>query len=173
MEEIKKGDHLTVRVHNTKLIEQMNYILAKNPFAYKYKNDLLIELLTLGVNEKMKEFNVGTSKSQPASTKFIVPMEMGASLKQVKTLIENMHVYNQKHIEGIVAHLKMSEKLSAAIYNTLLAVATDEPIAKVQIEFGFFDEVPERFEEYLNEPLKEIFKNGDSGGTKKGGELKS
>ena len=45
MEEIKKGDHLTVRVHNIKLIEQMNYILAKNPFAYKYKNDLLIELL--------------------------------------------------------------------------------------------------------------------------------
>ena len=32
---------------------------------------------------------------------------------------------------------------------------------------------PERFEEYLNEQLKEIFKNGDSGGGKKGGDLKS
>ncbi|MBQ8291862.1 MAG: hypothetical protein IJX88_05095, partial [Clostridia bacterium] len=102
-----------------------------------------------------------------------VPMDMAVSLKQVKQLIENMHLYNQKHIEGIVAHLKMSEKLSAAIYNTLLAVATDEPVTKVQIEFGFFDEVPERFEEYLNGQLKEIFKNEDSGGGKKGGDLKS
>ena len=172
MEEIKKGDHLTVRVHNTKLIEQMNYILAKNPFTYKYKNDLLIELLTLGVNEKMKELNVGTSKSQPASTKFIVPMEMGASLKQVKAIIENMHIYNQKHIEGIVAHLKMSERLSAAIYNTLLAIATDEPITKVQITMGIMDEVPERFETYLNELLNGIFRDSQMN-KEEGGDVKS
>ena len=169
MEEIKKGEHLTVRVHNTKLIEQMNYILAKNPFAYKYKNDLLIELLTLGVNEKMKELNVGTSKSQPASPKF---MEMGASLKQVKAIIENMHIYNQKHIEGIVAHLKMSERLSAAIYNTLLAIATDEPITKVQITMGIMDEVPERFETYLNELLNGIFRDSQMS-KEEGGDLKS
>ena len=169
MEEIKKGDHLTVRVHNTKLIEQMNYILAKNPFAYKYKNDLLIELLTLGVNEKMKELNVGTSKSQPASPKF---MEMGASLKQVKAIIENMHIYKQKHIEGIVAHLKMSERLSAAIYNTLLAIATDEPITKVQITMGIMDEVPERFETYLNELLNGIFRDSQMS-KEEGGDLKS
>ena len=87
-------------------------------------------------------------------------------------LIENMHVYNQKHIEGIVAHLKMSERLSAAIYNTLLAIATDEPVTKVQIKMGIFDEVPERFEEYLNELLSEIFKTGKAD-KDEGGELKS
>jgi len=172
MQLFEKGDHLTVRVHDTKLVEQLNYILAKNPFRYKYKNDLLVELIALGAKEKIKNLTPTASNTKPPQT-VNLPTDTAVSLKQVKTLIENMHVYNQKHIEGIVAHLKMSEKLSAAIYNTLLAVATDEPITKVQIEFGFFDEVPERFEEYLNEQLKEIFKNGDSGGGKKGGELKS
>ena len=174
MQLFEKGDHLTVRVHDTKLVEQLNYILTKNPFSYKYKNDLLVELIALGAKEKIKSLNPNTSPCVGKTPQTVnVPMDTAVSLKQVKQLIENMHLYNQKHIEGIVAHLKMSEKLSAAIYNTLLAVATDEPVTKVQIEFGFFDEVPERFEEYLNEQLKEIFKNGDSGGGKKGGDLKS
>ena len=171
MEEITKGDHLTVRVHDAQLVERLNYILAKNPFAYKYKNDLIVELLAIGAKEKIKGLNPMATAPKPSQTTQTVnlPTDTAVSLKQVKTLIENMHVYNQKHIEGIVAHLKMSERLSAAIYNTLLAIATDEPITKIQVEFGFFDNVPERFEEYLNEMLKAIFQNGEE----KSGRLKS
>ena len=174
MQLFEKGDHLTVRVHDTKLVEQLNYILAKNPFRYKYKNDLLVELIALGAKEKMKNLTPTASNTKPPQTVQTInaPTDVAVSLKQVKTLIENMHVYNQKHIEGIVAHLKMSERLSAAIYNTLLAIATDEPVTKIQIKMGIFDEVPERFEEYLNELLSEIFKTekADKGD---GGELKS
>ena len=163
---------LTVRIYDTKVIEKLNYLFKKNPSQYQTKNQLLVELLEIGMQEKLKEI-VPLSYDVKSENVPNINGDIVGSLKQVKMLIENMHVYNQKHIEGIVAHLKMSEKLSSAIYNTLLAVATDEPITKVQIEFGFFDEVPERFEEYLNEQLKEIFKNGDSDGGKKGGELKS
>ena len=174
MQLFEKGDHLTVRVHDIKLVEQLNYILAKNPFRYKYKNDLLVELIALGAKEKMKNLTPAASNTKPPQTVQTInaPTDVAASLKQVKTLIENMHVYNQKHIEGIIAHLKMSERLSAAIYNTLLAIATDEPVTKIQIKMGIFDEVPERFEEYLNELLSEIFKTekADKGD---GGELKS
>lgn len=174
MQLFEKGDHLTVRVHDTKLVEQLNYILAKNPFRYKYKNDLLVELIALGAKEKIKNLTPTASNTKPPQTVQTIsaPTDVAVSLKQVKTLIENMHVYNQKHIEGIVAHLKMSERLSAAIYNTLLAIATDEPVTKVQIKMGIFDEVPERFEEYLNELLSEIFKTGKVD-KDEGGELKS
>lgn len=174
MQLFEKGDHLTVRVHDTKLVEQLNYILTKNPFRYKYKNDLLVELIALGAKEKIKGFNPMATAPKPSQAPQTVniPTDTSVSLKQVKMLIENMHVYNQKHIEGIVAHLKMSERLSAAIYNTLLAIATDEPVTKVQIKMGIFDEVPERFEEYLNELLSEIFKTGKAD-KDEGGELKS
>ena len=174
MQLFEKGDHLTVRVHDIKLVEQLNYILTKNPFRYKYKNDLLVELIALGAKEKIKGLNpmVTAPKPSQAPQTVNIPTDAAVSLKQVKMLIENMHVYNQKHIEGIVAHLKMSERLSAAIYNTLLAIATDEPVTKVQIKMGIFDEVPERFEEYLNELLSEIFKTGKAD-KDEGGELKS
>ena len=174
MQLFEKGDHLTVRVHDTKLVEQLNYILTKNPFRYKYKNDLLVELIALGAKEKIKGLNPMATAPKPSQAPQTVniPTAAAVSLTQVKMLIENMHVYNQKHIEGIVAHLKMSERLSAAIYNTLLAIATDEPVTKVQIKMGIFDEVPERFEEYLNELLSEIFKTGKAD-KDEGGELKS
>ncbi len=102
-----------------------------------------------------------------------VSADTAKSLKQIKCLLESMHVSNQKQLEGLIAHLKMSEKLSAAIYNTLLAVAMDEPITKVQVEFGFLDNVPERFVEYLNTLLKETFGEDDTGGGKGGKEYKN
>ena len=65
MEKIQKGDHLTVRVHNTKLVEQLNYMIAKNPFRYKYKNDLLIELIALGAKEKIKNLTPTACTAKP------------------------------------------------------------------------------------------------------------
>ena len=154
---------LTVRIYDTKMIEELNYLFKRNPNQYQTKNQLLVELLEIGMKEKLKKLNpiVNMSKPSQAPQTVNLPTDTAVSLKQVKTLIENMHVYNQKHIEGIVAHLKMSERLSAAIYNTLLAVATDEPVTKVQVEFGLLDDVPKRFEEYLNELLKGVFKNNE------------
>ena len=46
-------------------------------------------------------------------------------------------------------------------------------VEKVTYEKTTFDEVPARFEEYLNDLLSLVFKADDSGGGKKGGELKS
>ncbi|MBO5481290.1 MAG: hypothetical protein J6A63_08900 [Clostridia bacterium] len=163
---------LTVRIYDTKVIEKLNYLFKKNPNQYQTKNQLLVELLEIGMQEKLKEI-VPLSYDVKSETVPNINGDFVGSLKQVKQLIESMHVHNQKQIEGIVAHLKMSERLSAAIYNTLLAVATDEPVTEVQINMGIFDEVPDRFEEYLNELLSLVFKADDSGGGKKGGDLKS
>lgn len=163
---------LTVRIYDTKVIEELNYLFKRNLNQYQTKNQLLVELLEIGMKEKLKEI-VPLAYDVKSASIPNVNGDMVGSLKQVKQLIESMHVHNQKQIEGVVAHLKMSERLSAAIYNTLLTVATNEPVTKVQVEFGLFDDVPERFEEYLNELLKEIFKESATGGGKSGETLKS
>ena len=163
---------LTVRIYDTKLIEKLKYLFKKNPHQYQTKNQLLVELMEIGMQEKLQEI-VPLAYDVKSETVPNINGDIVGSLKQVKQLIESMHVHNQKQIEGIVAHLKMSERLSAAIYNTLLAVATDEPVTEVQINMGIFDEVPDRFEEYLNELLSLVFKTDDSGGGKKGGDLKN
>lgn len=127
---------LTVRIYDTKLIESLNTIFKMNTNRYQTKNQLIVELLERGIKDKMKDFP--TPPDSPAGASAIPPLfnnkdEMAAMLKQLKDMIADMHEYNKKHVEGLLAHLKMSERMSSSIYNILLAIATDEPMAQQQI----------------------------------------
>ncbi len=155
---------LTVRIYDIKLAEKLNELYRCNPNRYQTKNQLIVELIELGLAEKLKTVLPPPSERGEVNTP--TNGDTAKALKQIRCLLGSMHVNNQKQLEGLVAHLKMSERLLASIYNTLLAVATGEPITKVQVEFGFLDTIPERFEEYLNEMLKETFGENDSGGGK-------
>ena len=155
---------LTVRIYDTKLIESLNTIFKLNKNRYQTKNQLIVELLERGIKDKMKDFP--TPPDTPAGAAAIPPVfikkdDTSAMLKQLKEMLSDMHTYNKQHIEGLLAHLKMSEKMSACIYNILLAVATDEPVTKMQVEIGYMDDVPKRFIEFLNELLAAVFDDDD------------
>ncbi len=158
---------LTVRIYDTKLIESLNTIFKLNKNRYQTKNQLIVELLERGIKDKMKDFP--TPPDSPAGASAI-PLsfnnkdETAAMLKQLKEMISNMHEYNKKHVEGLLAHLKMSERMSSSIYNILLAIATDEPITKTQVEIGYMDDVPKRFIEFLNGLLGVLFDEDDDDG---------
>lgn len=145
---------ITVRIRNMDLLRKINGILKAEPFLYANKNELLVELLTIGVNEKYK--TMPTDKNVGAAKKPVYEMETKKLLHEIKELLEDMHEYNKKHIEGLLAHLKMSERLESAIYNLILSVVTDKPVTSSQIELGYFDEVPPRFVAFLTRLLKEI-----------------
>ena len=69
-----------------------------------------------------------------------------------------MHRYNKQNVEGLLAHLKMSERLSSSIYNMVFSILTDDPVTPVQIELGYLDDVPKRFAEFLSTLLDELIK---------------
>lgn len=154
---------LTLRIYDTKLIEKMNMILKFNPNRYQSKNQLLLELLELGVREKLKE--IPTPPTTLSSAAKSIPSQQRAEnceqLKQIKELIENMHRFNQQSIEGVFAHLKMSERLSSSIYNMVFAILKDEPVLPVQIELGYLDDVPKRFTDFLGVLLVELSKESE------------
>lgn len=155
---------LTVRIYDTKLIESLNTIFKLNKNRYQTKNQLIVELLERGIKDKMKDFP--TPPDTPAGVAAIPPVfikkdDTASMLKQLKEMLSDMHSYNKQHIEGLLAHLKMSEKMSACIYNILLAIATDEPVTKMQVEIGYMDDVPKRFIEFLNELLSAVFDDDD------------
>lgn len=154
---------LTLRIYDTKLIENMNMIMKFNPNKYQSKNQLLLELLELGVREKLKE--IPTPPTTPASAAKSIPSQQRGEnceqLKQIKELIENMHRFNQQSIEGVLAHLKMSERLASSIYNIVFAILKDEPVLPVQIELGYLDDVPKRFTDFLGALLVELSKKSE------------
>lgn len=165
---------LTVRIYDTKLIESLNTIFKLNKNRYQTKNQLIVELLERGIKDKMKDFP--TPPDSPAGASAIPPVfikkdDTAAMLKQLKEMLSDMHSYNKQHIEGLLAHLKMSEKMSACIYNILLAIATDEPVTKMQVEIGYMDDVPKRFIDFLNGLLAAVFDDNDGDSEDIPGEL--
>lgn len=151
---------LTIRIYDTKIIESLNTIFKMNKNRYQTKNQLIVELLERGIKDKMKDFPTPPDSPAGASAIPLVFTEnddANAMLKQLKDMLSDMHSFNKQQIEGVLAHLKMSEKLAACMYNILLAVATDEPITKMQVDVGYMDDVPKRFVEYLNGLLGVLF----------------
>ncbi len=155
---------LTVRIYDIKLVEKLNELYRRNPNKYQSKNQLLVELLEKGMNEKLKEITPPPNAPAGAMKMGVPEGDTASLLREVKELIAEMHEYDKKHIEGLLAHLKMSERLSASIYNMLLAIATDEPITPMQMQLGYFDDVPPRFVEFLAELLKEVMSDYDDEG---------
>lgn len=154
---------LTVRIYDIKLVERLNELYRRNPNKYQSKNQLLVELLEKGMSEKLKEITPPPNAPAGAMKMGVPETDTVTLLREVKELIADMHEYDKKHIEGLLAHLKMSERLSASIYNMLLAIATDEPITPMQMQLGYFDDVPPRFIDFLAELLKEVMAEVDEG----------
>ena len=155
---------ITVRIRDVRLLAKINGILKNEPFRYANKNELIVELLTLGVNEKYKTMPPPPNAPAGAMKIPIPDSDTMELLREIKELIQDMHEYDKKHIEGLLAHLKMSERLSSAIYNMLFAIATDKAVIPPQVELGYFDEVPPRFVNFLTELLKAILEEDDEGG---------
>ena len=99
---------LTLRIYDTKLIEKMNMIMKFNPNRYQSKNQLLLELLELGVREKLKEFP--TPPTTPVAAANAIPISHecncnAETLKQIKELIEGMHLYNKRECTFIISRM--------------------------------------------------------------------
>lgn len=154
---------ITVRIRDVRLLVKINGILKTDPFRYANKNELLVELLTLGVNEKYKTMPPPPNAPAGAMKVPVPDTEIMELIGEIKELMQDMHDYNKKHIEGLLAHLKMSERLSSAIYNMLFAIATDKPVVPPQVELGYLDEVPPRFVNFLTELLRAILEEDDEG----------
>ena len=88
---------------------------------------------------------LAVKKPQPADVE--VDLHTAEQLEQIKRLIEDMAVNSKQQAEDIVIRLSVSGKLSASIYNMLLAIMEDEPLSAIKVEQGFYDDLPERFKE--------------------------
>lgn len=162
---------LTVRLRDARMVDKLNFIAKTAPFKYKSQNTLIVELISIGIEEKLK--TIKPPPNAPAGAMRVPDKETLELVREIKELMEDMHEYNKKHIEGLLAHLKMSERLSSAIYNMLFAIATDKTVIPPQVELGYYDEVPPRFVNFLTELLKAIIEEYDDDDGDEGVELAS
>lgn len=80
---------LTVRIYDTKLIESLNTIFKLNKNRYQTKNQLIVELLELGIKDKMKDFPTlpdspagASAKSRPSLSKKTIRRQCSSNSKK-------------------------------------------------------------------------------------------
>jgi hypothetical protein len=127
---------ITLRLYDTEFINRLDMVYKGSGERYESKNHFLTELLKRGLSEKLKD---DMAVSQPSANE-----ESDGLIGQIKTMLEDMHIFNKVQVDNLMAHLKVSEKLSAAIYNILLSIAEDVPISTKQVEEGYYDDMPNR-----------------------------
>lgn len=154
---------LTVRLRDARMVDKLNFIAKSDPFKYKSQNTLIVELISIGIEEKLKTLTPPPNAPAGAMRVPVPDTDTLELMREIKELIREMHEYDKKHIEGLLAHLKMSERMTSAIYNMLFAIATDKPVVPPQVELGYFDEVPPRFIDFLTELLRAIMEESDEG----------
>lgn len=148
---------LTMRVYDRVLMEQLDNVFAQVSGEYESKNRFLNDLLRYGIEDFIRVKGLAAKKPQPAAVE--VDLHTAEQLEQIKRLIEDMAVNSKQQAEDIVIRLSVSGKLSASIYNMLLAIMEDEPLSAIKVEQGFYDDLPERFKETLKEILS-AFESG-------------
>lgn len=150
---------LTMRVYDRVLMEQLDNVFSQVSDEYESKNRFLNDLLRYGVEDFIRVKGLAVKKSHPAAV--AVDLHTAEQLEQIKRLIEDMAVNNKQQAEDIVIRLSVSGKLSASIYNMLLAIMEDEPLSAIKVEQGFYDDLPERFKQTLKDILT-VLENGKS-----------
>lgn len=128
---------MTLRLYDTDFVNRLETVYKASGERYESKNHFLTELLKAGLAEKLKADAIKRNDIRPDA-------ECSGLLGQIRTMIEDMHVCNKAQVEQLMAHLQISEKLSSAIYNMLVAITDDDRISVKQVEDGFYDDLPER-----------------------------
>lgn len=143
---------LTIRLYDTDFVNRLEDVFQASGERYESKNHFLTELLRIGLAEKLKA-DAAKRTDSPKSD------ECTGLLGQIRTMIEDMHVCNKAQVEQLMAHLQISEKLSSAIYNMLVAITEDDRISVKQVEDGFYDDLPERLVRELQYLIDRLAEN--------------
>lgn len=139
---------MTLRLYDTAFVQELESTYKASGERFESKNHFLTVLLKIGLAEKLKaDFSKRFSSANKADD---------PTLEQIRQLIEDLHINNKQQVQELLAHLQISEKLTAAVYNMLLALSEDERISTAQVEAGFYDELPERLVSDLRELFKQI-----------------
>lgn len=144
--------NLTLRLYDTALVATIEKMYKEGGERYESKNHFLTQLIKIGI-ETVQGKSIGKNNVKEFTE---MPNEYAESIGQIQRLFQDMHNHNKNQVELLLAHLSISEKMSAAIYHMLLAIIEDESISKFHLENGFYDDLPQRLISEMQKLLKDI-----------------
>lgn len=143
----------TLRLYDMEMVSEIARLHDEHRKEYRYKNDLFVELLRLGLTEFKKRDKLRSEKPEIGDTpkKDTPPVKNGCEdkLSGIEELLDTVAKYIFTQFKAMYISQSVTERLLSSIYRQLQEMHSEERSAIRNADAGFYDHLPERFEKII------------------------
>lgn len=131
----------TLRLYEPALISELANQYEKSLNNFKNKNEFFTHIIELGLQANRKNLKTDTKK-KPAAEPEDDDMYM---------LLMEIYKYTSKQFRKMYIDHNVLQGLLCSMYHLLLALNNDERLFEEKVEDGFYDDLPPRFVEMIED----------------------
>jgi hypothetical protein len=141
----------TLRLYDSDFIAKLGTLMEREQKNYRNKNEFLTAILKQGYEsytaaaKKADGAEKAVKESVSAATAAIPP----DNEKGVYALLTEMNEYMTLQFKIMSLYQEIYQKLLSSIYRMQLSLAGGEKVIQANVEAGFFDDLPTRFEKII------------------------
>lgn len=143
----------TLRLYDMEMVSEIARLHDEHRKEYRYKNDLFVELLRLGLTEFKKRDKPHSEKPEIGDTskKDTPSVKNGCEdkLSGIEELLDAVAKYIFTQFKAMYISQSVTERLLSSIYRQLQEMHSEERSAIRNADAGFYDHLPERFEKII------------------------
>lgn len=131
----------TIRFYDDATITELRRQYEKLKHLFKNKNEFITHLITIGLDVNGQSMAADTKK-KPA----VEPEEDDMYL-----LLMDIYKYTTRQFRKMYINQNVLEGLLSSTYHILLALNSNERLFEEKVEDGFYDDLPTRFREMIDD----------------------
>jgi len=133
----------TIRFYEPELLEQIKNLYEAHKQEFRNKNEFLTNL----IREGLKSIESPEAK---CLQKFSTDSNCIDMLSKLYDVLDNVSKYIFTQFKALYINQNITERLLSSIYRQLQEMHADEVVVVQNAEKGFYDDLPERFENIIH-----------------------
>ncbi len=141
-----------LRLYKRELIDKLNELFNNGGIRYENKNHFLSELISAGIKQKQYDESLHNKLAE-------CDEGITETLSKLIERLENFEDNIQKQLIQLTANISVIMKLLSTIYCISECQNAGVYLPQKEIDSGYYDDLPERFENALKEQLNSYERN--------------
>lgn len=143
-------EQYTIRIYDSRIADKLENVFENNKDIYGTKNPFMVDCINRGLEAIERDLN-GETKLENLN-------DLYNEIHLTMSKLDNLMKLCEKNARETMANLTVNQKLLSCNYNILLGLTENLPKKREYVEAGMYDDLPERFEDLLEQVLEVYLK---------------
>ena len=143
-------EQYTIRIYDSRIADKLENVFENNKDIYGTKNPFMVDCINRGLEAIERDLN-GETKLENLN-------DLYNEIHLTMNKLDNLMKLCEKNARETMANLTVNQKLLSCNYNILLGLTENLPKKREYVEAGMYDDLPERFEDLLEQVLEVYLK---------------